>query len=104
MIIDRLFKHQWGIELASFTANVVYSFLFSTKGEVCLGVGWNLGAINFKVDSTFTPKDCSKTVFYDITNFKSSWTGDNAKWLDDCIDSAAATVSVMDRAYPAVSN
>ena len=66
-----------------------------------MGVGWNLGAINFKIDSTLSVKDCSKVIFYDM---KSSWTGDNAKWLEDCVDSDSATAVIMDRSYPSVTD
>ena len=78
MNIERLFSHNWGFELAEFTANVVYSGLFSSLGQVCIGIGWNLGTINYKIDTSFTVKECSKNIFYDITDLKSSWTGDNA--------------------------
>lgn len=102
MTIARLFSHRWEFELAEFTADVVYSGLFSNKGQVCMGVGWNLGNINFKIDTDFTVKECSKTIFNDFSDMKSTWTGDNAQWLENCEDSAAATAAVMDRSYTGV--
>ena len=102
MNIARLFSHNWGFELSEFTADVVYSGLFSSLGQVCIGLGWNLGNINFKIDTDFTVKECSKTIFNDFSDMKSTWTGDNAQWLESCEDSTAATAAVMDRSYTGV--
>ena len=102
MNIARLFTHNWGFELSEFTADVVYSGLISSLGQVCIGLGWNLGNINFKIDTDFTVKECSKTIFNDFSDMKSTWTGDNAQWLETCEDSTAATASIMDRSYTGV--
>ena len=99
MNIARLFKHNWGFELAEFTTDVFYSGLFSNRGQVCIGIGWNLGNINFKIDTDFTVKECSKTIFNDFSDMKSTWTGDNAQWLEMCEDSASSNAAVMDRSY-----
>ena len=104
MKIARMFSHSWGFELAEFTANVVYSGLISTIGQVCIGIGWNLGNINYKIDTEFTVKECSKTIFADIQDMKSSWTGDNAQWLETCYDSTPVSVAIMDRSYTGVTD
>jgi hypothetical protein len=104
MNVARLFSHNWAVELVEFSSNIVYSGLFSTLGQVCLGIGWNLDKINFKINTSFTVKECSKTIFYDMNDLKSSWTGDNAQWFETCSDSAAATAAVMDKSYLGVTD
>ena len=101
--LARILIQSWDVELTSFSADVYYSFLFSTDGQVCWGLGWDLDAINFVILTDFSLKDCYKTVFYDICDFTSSWTGDDAQWLEDCSDSTATSATIMDRSYQSIS-
>jgi hypothetical protein len=103
MEIARILQHSWDFELASFSADVYYSFLFSTEGQVCWGIGWDLDAINFIITSDLILKDCYKTIFYDICDFSTSWTGDYAQWIEECDDSTSASTTIMDKSWPAVS-
>lgn len=61
-----------------------YTFLFQKKGNVCLGVGWNLGKISYKIDTKVRMKECSKDLLKDVCDFKNLWTGESALWLDQC--------------------
>jgi len=67
-------------------------------------MGWNLDAINFVIESDIALKNCYKTAFYDICDFTSSWTGDNAQWLEECEDSTSTSLTIMDKAMPSISD
>mmetsp|Transcript_7411 Transcript_7411/g.12522 ORF Transcript_7411/g.12522 Transcript_7411/m.12522 type:complete len:276 (-) Transcript_7411:45-872(-) len=91
--LQRILKQELTIELPSFTADVFYSFLFSTTGQVCVGIGWDLGEITYKIESGFQLKNCYKTLIYDLCDFNSNWFGKSAQWLEECEDSTIATIT-----------
>lgn len=101
--IARILQQTWDFDLKSFKADIYYSFLFSTKGQVCMGLGYDLASINFKLVGDIIFKNCYKTIFYDICDSSSSWTGQYAQWIEDCSDSTKATATIMDTSYAAVN-
>lgn len=47
-------------------------------------MGWDLTQIVFQITTKFMFKECSKVLINDICDFKSTWLGDSAQWLDTC--------------------
>lgn len=91
--------------MPQFQADMYYSFLFSTTGQVCIAAGWDLGQVLWQVKTTIQMRSCSKVLLYDICDLKSNWLGSSAEWLESCTTSVAPQVSVQNTEIaPAVAN
>ena len=75
--IARLIKQVIVLELVSFTMDMYYSFLFSYDGQVCVGNGWDLGEIMWKVEGGWSLKECSKVLLNNMCDFD-CWVGKSA--------------------------
>ena len=105
LVVNKVYKNSVTLQLTEFTFDSYYSFLFSNKGQVCLGVGWDLSQNLLSLTTTFNLRDCTKTLINNMCDWKSNWTGDDAKWLDSCSDSTAATIEVFKTEFaPATSD
>ena len=74
-VIERLISQVLAISLNSFTAATFISLLFSSTGQVCFGIGWELSEIILSVIYTWRMKNCKKILLNDMCDFESCWTG-----------------------------
>ena len=82
--LDRLIEHWMVLSMPSTTTTLNLSFLFSKSGQVCSGLGWSADQIVVSISTKIMLEDCYKYIIQDLTDWRSSWTGENAKWVDDC--------------------
>lgn len=57
-------------------------------------MGYEKGAIEILLETSFRMSDCYKAVIEDLCNFSSTWTGYEALWLDECNLSDETVVSL----------
>ena len=70
--------------MPSFKVNLNFSGLFSKTGQICTGLGWSSEQIVVKIETRVELEDCYKYIVNDITDWRASWTGENAQWIDLC--------------------
>ena len=70
--------------MPQFTVDFWMSFLFATTGQACVGLGWNIGQILWKIETIINLRNCEKNLLYDICDLKSTWLGNSAQWLEKC--------------------
>jgi len=87
--LKRLVSHDFDIDINKFKASIWYSALFSNKGEVCFGFGWETEQIELNLKTSFTPMDCYKTIIEDIGEPQSTWYSEDALFIDECNTSDA---------------
>ena len=95
--LKRFYYHYIYVFIEQFTATLFYSFIFHKSGRVCLGMGWELTQIVFQINTKFMFKDCSKVLINDICDWKTTWLGDSAMWLDKCEDKASVPKDLIVR-------
>jgi hypothetical protein len=61
---------------------VIPGYGLSDTGALCGGVGFDNEEIKYSASLAFKFQECYKDVIDDISDFSSSWTGYNAKWID----------------------
>ena len=80
--LARFYYQMIYIFMEQVTATLFYSLLFHKSGRLCFGMGWELTQVVFQVTTKFRFKQCSKVLINDICDFKTTWFGDSAMWLD----------------------
>ena len=95
LILTRILMQNLSIEISKFTMDVFYSFLVTGEsGQVCFALGWDLPEVTYTVITSFSFKNCYKTLINDLCDF-SQWLSPTATWLEECEDSEM--VNMYDR-------
>ena len=76
--LDRLIQHVMIFDLPSFTVKLNFSSMFSKTGQLCNGLGWTSDQIVVKISTQIELEECSKYIVNDITDWRASWTGEDA--------------------------
>ena len=72
------------VDLARFAMNPFLTVTMNGNGYFCYGVGYDNDVINLQLLMSQRFMDCAKTILKDLCDFSDSWTGYNAKYLDNC--------------------
>ena len=94
-VLERLTTTIFTLDMPKFKSSTFYSFLFDNTGQVCLAFGWESESISLNLDAQFEMQDCYKTMLEDLSDWTSTWRGEDAKWIDECtLSSGGGTVSL----------
>lgn len=82
--IKNLFYNLLIFDLAKFKYTPFFLATVTGDGYFCYGMGTENDLMKLQVLMSNRLMDCSKTLLKDLCNFSESWTGYNAKWLENC--------------------
>jgi hypothetical protein len=96
-VIDfsRLYYNKFAVDLEDVRANLFLELRMYFDSSVCVGVGYAIDNVLFKLEMAQKFVSCSKTVLKSLCDF-SNWQGNSAKWLDSCELSEDVTVSLYE--------
>lgn len=66
------------VDLDQFKANLFISTIFTNSRNLCLGIGYDIEKILFRVYFAMKFWNCKKTLIDDLTDYDSNFTGFNA--------------------------
>ena len=84
------------VEIPEFSCDMYMSYLFSHTGQVCIGLGWDLGQILYTIKTNIQMRDCYKILLYDICDL-TNLEGDSAFWIKKCEPSTSTIVTVQNQ-------
>ena len=67
-VLQRLVTSSFIMKMNKFKTNLIYSFLFDDRGQVCLGYGYESQAIKLDLTYQFQFVDCYKNLLTDVAN------------------------------------
>ena len=70
------------------------SLILTDRRKYCLGLGWENDEVEIDITSTTTMFDCYKKVIENLCDRSSTFSGRDAKWLDECDSSQYVTAGV----------
>ena len=82
LVVKRLYSNTVIVTMPQFQLDMYYSFLFSTTGQMCVGIGWDLGQVLTTVKTTIEMRDCEKIILNNVCDLKTPWLGNSAQWLE----------------------
>jgi len=68
--------------------------MFTSNFAFCFGMGFETTPIDLSLTVSQKFNDCYKTIISDLCEFSKSWTGKDAKWLDNCDPSQDANIDL----------
>ena len=93
--IERLLYWEMTGDIPKFNFNVWGSVIVNAEGSVCPGFGYANDLIEFIWTTSFKFTDCYKNILVDLCDFSSTWTGYDAKILDECDLSNDSTIKLV---------
>lgn len=87
------------MEVPKFRLNYFFSLIFTNKYKYCYGLGYSYEEIALEILSRTTMRDCYKVLIQSLCNRSTTWTGQNAKYIDKCGDSMFVTATVKEFIY-----
>ena len=82
--IEMLFYNEFSASLRKFKANTWFSVIINGNFQICGGFGYATQIIELELILALKFIDCYKTFLQDLCDFTTTWTGYEAKWLDEC--------------------
>ena len=82
-------------DLDQFKTNLYISMILNEEFDVCPGFGWESEVVLFKLVYAMKFWNCSKTLVYDLADFSSTWTGLEAKYIEECSQSNNAEIELI---------
>lgn len=70
--------------MPKFKTSTFYSAFFDSSGQICGAFGWETEPIQIDLEGQFEMQDCYKIILDDLSDWKGTWTGEDAKWIDEC--------------------
>jgi hypothetical protein len=62
----------------------VFETASGDEGGMCGSVGWKTEEIGFEVKTKMKFQDCYKYIIDDVFDWSDTWTGEDARWVDEC--------------------
>ena len=62
----------------------MFYMITAAPDQICYGIGYALQPITVRFDVNYYFMNCKKKVIANIGDYKDSWTGKSAKWIDEC--------------------
>jgi hypothetical protein len=72
------------VDVAKFAMDPFLTFTVNGNGYFCYGIGYDNDLISMQLLMSQRFMDCAKTLLQDLCNFTESWSGYNAKYLENC--------------------
>lgn len=82
-ILTRLYSQTLELDITKFKSSIWFQLLFSTKGEICYGFGWQTDQIIMNLKTSFEFQDFHKTIIGDMDALEQAWYTKEAKWIDE---------------------
>ena len=92
--IERLIYNELTGDITKFMFDWFFSIIINEEFSICPGMGYENGIIEFLWTTAFKFPDCYKNVLVDLCDFSTTWTGYEAKYLDDCSKSNDSTIKL----------
>ena len=70
------------------------SLIINSRWQSCWGTGITNDLIEMAISTAMKFPDCYKTIIADMCDFSGSWTGYDAKYIDECDKSNDATIEL----------
>jgi hypothetical protein len=94
LLIQKMIDWKFVANLKKFKLAVFFSLIVNDEFSICPGIGIEQGAVDFKTSTTVRLTDCYKKMITDICDFSSTWTGEEARIFDECVQSNEAPVDL----------
>ena len=92
--IQKLIDWSFISNLNKFKMSIFFSFIVNSDFSLCPGFGYEYDEVDFKISTGIKLTDCYKKIIQDICDFSTTWTGFEAKWVDECTWSQDAPVDL----------
>lgn len=70
-------------DLVPFKSNMFY-MLTANPSQTCFGIGYSTEAITLRLYLNYYFMNCYKKIIANMADYTDSWTGTDAKWIDEC--------------------
>lgn len=94
LLIQKMLDWSFIANLSRFKMAVFLSIIINSQFSICPGVGLEQEAIDFKLSTSMKLTDCYKKIIKDLCDFSKTWTGFEAKIIDECVSSQEAPISL----------
>ena len=81
-------------DIPNFRMNYFLSMILYESYEYCLGLGWENEEVYIEVTSETTLRDCYKELIISLCDRSAAWTGQDAKYFDECDTSQSVLAQV----------
>ncbi len=79
-----------------FKSDFFLNLIVNANYQVCPGLGYEIEEVAAVLSTSLKFNDCYKVVLTDLCDFSSSWSGYNAKWIDECDLSNDSLIEIFD--------
>ena len=93
--IERLYYNELTAELKEFKLEAPFYLTVSGEADLCLGIGWNLEAIEADLTMTSHFDECEKVIINDLFDYEGVFKGKTAKWFENCEDTEDVTANFV---------
>lgn len=69
--------------------------LTAAPDQVCFGVGYALQPITARLNMNYYFLNCKKSIILNMGDYKTSWVGKDAKWIDECVPPDISPIITM---------
>ena len=76
--------------------NYFLSLIITDKKKYCLGLGWENDEVVFEITSTTYMRDCYKKLIDSPCDRSTTFSGYEAKYIDECDDSQTVIATVKE--------
>lgn len=97
--IEKLFNNEFSFEIPEFRLNYFLSLILTDTNKYCYGAGWETEEIAIQVYSTTIMQDCYKRIITSLCDRSATWSGLDAKYLEECDGSQFVTAIVKEYVY-----
>lgn len=92
--LQKIVYFEFSADLAKFALSYFFSIIINGNFYLCPGMGANNDAVDLTIAFALSFLNCYKEVIKDLCDFSSSWSGIEAKYIDECEDSEEAPVEL----------
>lgn len=94
--VSRMVYIDFIADLAQFRSRIWASVIFTQKGNLCGGIGWDTQKIDLLLSLQHGFMDCFKSMISNICDPSSNWTGIDAKIFTKCTQSKRVQLSLRE--------
>lgn len=94
-LLARLMSFIFQFDIVEFKSNLFY-MVTAAPDQMCFGIGYALSSpVRVQLNMNYYFMDCKKKVISNMADSKDSWTGVDAKWIDECVPPATSPIISM---------
>lgn len=83
LFLENLVAFQLDLDLSEFNASILSSMIFTADQHVCFGAGYDITPISFAITLSIQLWNMAMTILEDLLDFSSTWSGAEARYLDE---------------------